>query len=314
MDSRIKKKLKYEEEIIKKGTFYMTLDEFKDSFCTLDICKMETNYKTSKCKIKKEQAIKYQILELKVKERYERSYIQLYKKNLRIKNYKIKNFHHSLNADNNILGFIILAKSDQDKNGDSKIVFVDSIANYQTHIAIEVDLTTGTYFIFCDVNYRYNNQNHGYIVTCYHKSSKEALELNNITEDIKKLEKVEKGKSKRFLEKTICDYCLKKAKKFEKIDKGIKIYDIDSNINNKFPFDILCFINNTGKEVCIETEIKNGEYFCIYNEEEKVEKSTSVIKKIQQNRGKTVLAMRYNKKSRFKKEYRFLESKNKEHK
>ena len=65
------------------------------------------------------------------------------------------------------------------------------------HLAIEADLTKGTYFIFCDVNYRYNDPKYGYMITCYHKSSGKKLELNNITERAKKL-----------LEITICDYCL----------------------------------------------------------------------------------------------------------
>jgi len=191
----LKIKYNYHEEIEKyDGMFYMSFDEFCNCFEFLDICKIEKDYQTSYCKIKKNQAKKCQVLELKLDEEYPRTFIQLYKKNLRI--LKNNNFEHKYNADNNVMGFIILAKIYK-RNGEYRLKYIKSIAGYETHLAIEADLTKGTYFIFCDVNYRYNDPKYGYMITCYHKSSGKKLELNNITERAKKL-----------LEITICDYCL----------------------------------------------------------------------------------------------------------
>ena len=196
----LKKKYKYDEEIEKyDGMFYMSFDDFYKCFKMLDICKIEKDYQTSYCKIKKNQAKKCQILKLEIDEDYPRSYIQLYKKNLRI--VKKNDFHHKFNVDNNVMGFILLAKFEDIKNGNGKkeIKYINSIAGYETHLAIEANLTQGTYFIFCDVNYRYNNQNYGYAITCYHKSSEKNLVLENITE---------KMDSKKFLEVTISNICL----------------------------------------------------------------------------------------------------------
>ena len=265
----------------------------------LDICKIEKNYQTSYCKIKKNQAKKCQILKLEINEDYPRTYIQLYKKNLRI--VKNNNFHHIYNTNNNVMGFIILAKLEDKGNGneEKEIKYVDSIAGYETHLAIEADLTKGTYFIFCDVNYRYNNQNYGYAITCYHKTSSKNFVLKNITE-------IESLYSKKFLELTIYNYCLNFHKDKKLIYKGIEIYNLDNNNNKKFPFDILCFVNNTNKIVKIRTEIKSGKSFCIYNDRVCDEKSTSVTKEIQPSRANSILVMRYNKKSKFEIKYKIL--------
>ena len=290
----LKKKYNYHEEIEKyDGMFYMSFDDFFTCFKILDICKLEKNYQTSFCKIKKNKANKCQILALKVDKEYPRTYIQLYKKNLRIA--KNNNFHHKYNADNNVMGFIILAKEKEKESGETKLKYVDSISGYETHLAIETDLTQGTYYIFCDVNYRYNNQNYGYAITCYHKSSEKNLILENITEYVD---------SKKYLENTINDYCLYSNEVKKEIKKGIEIYNCDSNNNNKkFPFDILCFVNYTNKPVKIKTDIKNGKSFCIYSDRVCDEKSTSVIKEIRPQRANCILIMRYNKKSKFETKY-----------
>ena len=292
----LKKKYNYKEEIEKyDGMFYMSFDDFYNCFEFLDICKIERDYQTSYYKIKKNQAKRCQILELTVNDNYPRTFIQLYKKNLRI--LKNNSLHHNYNIDNNVMGFILLAKLVDKKNGngEKEIKYVDSIAGYETHLAIEVDLTQGTYFIFCDVNYRYNSQDHGYAITCYHKTSEENLVLKNIT-NAKKVD------PKKFLELTIIHYCLySHSSKKVFFDKGIKIYQKEGYNNDvkRFPFDIICFINTTNKTVKMRTQIKYGKSFCIYNDRDCNEKSTSVDKEIGPSRAKCVLVMRYNKKSTF---------------
>ena len=273
----------------------MSFDEFYKCFEILDICKIEKDYQTSYCKIKKNQAKKCQFLEFEIDEDYPRTYIQLYKKNLRIGK------NHIYNTDNNIMGFIILAKLEdkQNGNGEKELKYVDSIAGYETHLAIEADLTKGIYVIFCDVNYRYNNQNYGYAITCYHKTSSKDIVLKNITE-------IGSMYSKKFLELTIYDYCLKFHNHEKLIDKGIEIYKLDNSNNKKFPFDILCFVNKTNKSVKIITEIKYGKSFCIYNDRICDEKSSSVTKEIQPSRANSILVMRHNKKSNFEIKYKIL--------
>ena len=289
----LKKKYNYEEI---DGIFYMSFDMFYDCFEILDICKIEKNYQTSPCKIKKNQAKKCQFLELKVDKDYPRTYIQLYKKNLRIA--KKKDFSHKYNADNNVMGFIILAKPEKKEDGATRFKYIDSIASYETHLAIEVDkLEKGNYYIFCDVNYRYNDENYGYTVTCYHETSGNKFELNNITES--NLED-----SKKFLELIIYDYCSRNVKKITK--KEIEIYKLDCNNNKKFPFDILCFANHTNKTVNIRAKIENGKSICIYNDRDCDEKSTSVLKKISPSRTTSILVMRYNKKSKYDIKYDIL--------
>ena len=296
----LKDKYNYYEEIEKyDGMFYMSFDDFYKCFEILDICKIEKDYQTSYCKIKKNQAKKCQFLEFEIDEDYLRTYIQLYKKNLRI--IRKENFHHLYNGDNNVMGFIILAKVEDKKNGngEKKFKYIDSIAGYETHLAIEANLTKGIYAIFCDVNYRYNNQNYGYTITCYHKASSKKIVLNNITE-------IDSMKSKKFLELTIYDYCLNFQKDKKLIDEGIEIYNIDNKNNKKFPFDILCFANKTNKIVKTKTEIINGKSFCIYNDRICDEKSSSVTKEIQPSRANSILVMRHNKESKFEIKYKIL--------
>ena len=93
----------------------------------------------------------------------------------------------------------------------------------------------------------------------------------------------------------------------KKIDQGIEIYKLDCDNNKKkFPFDILCFVNKTNETVEIKTQIKNGKSFCIYNDRDCDEESTSVTKEIGPSRTKSILVMRYNKESKFKIEYEIL--------
>ena len=66
------------------GVFYMSFDDFVKYYVTMGIVKLQHNYNTTMCKIPKAKAIKCQVLQLTVKEKNEKSYIQLYQKNPRI--------------------------------------------------------------------------------------------------------------------------------------------------------------------------------------------------------------------------------------
>ena len=74
------------------------------------------------------------------------------------------------------------------------------MSSNNTHLCVEYNLERGDYYLFCDINYRYVNQNqkvHGYNITSY---SKNEIELENITEEID---------VKECLQKAMISYCKK---------------------------------------------------------------------------------------------------------
>lgn len=191
------------------------------------------------------------------------------------------------------MGFIILAKLEEFPRD---ITYINSIASYETHLAIEADLKPGKYLIFCDVNYRYNAQNHGYTITCYHNKTKGQLKLQNVTEEIEK-----EGNLTKYLEGIIYNYCIRSDNVDKEKLKGIRdlyVYSLKKN-NQKFPFDFRCFENLTNNTYEIEVEIKNGKSCCIYNEGYENEKKTKITKEIKSQTKKAILVMRYNEDSIF---------------
>ena len=186
------------------GIFHMSYDDFIYYFFTLDICKLEQSYKTRICKIKKEQAKKCQVIKIIIDKNFPKTFINLYQKNSRILR-KDKTYF-----PDPVLAYIILAKEE-----DNELKFINSANslpslynnNYKMHIAIEEDLTPGTYYLFCDVNYRYLNpfyKSYGYTITFY---SKEPINnFENITNKIN---------TSLYLEKVITNYCLEQNIKFD---------------------------------------------------------------------------------------------------
>ena len=266
------------------GVFYMSFDDFVKYYVTMGIAKLEHGYKTTVCKIGKEKAVKCQVIKLTVNEENPKSYIQLYQKNPRI---ILKDGTYQ----STVLSFIMLV--------DENFKYIKSVASTDMHIGIEEDLKPGTYFVLCDVNYRYvneNGKNHGFNVTCY---SKNPIILDNVTERID---------TARALEVAMYYYCQQKVDKCTKDKCGIQVY-ISKNYNSELPFMLACFVNPTPTNFKIKLEVKgkgSSKTYCIYNDNTATENDTSVIKELKSGTAVTISILKYSLSSMFSLAYTVL--------
>ena len=281
------------------GIFYMSYKDFLKYFFILDICKLKTGYKSTYCKINKKESKKCQVIKFVLEKEYPKTFIQLYQKNPRIIR-KNRTYHPEP-----VMAYIILSKEE-----NNKLKYINSVTSiptlpeneYKMHISLEEDLKPGTYFIFCDVIYRYLNPDYttyGYTITFYSEY------LMN------KIEKVtEKIDTRLYLEKVMIDYSMHNLD--YKYRRGLEVYATD-NYNNKIPFKVLCFYNPTGKDIKAKVDIKEkeGKSFCIYNDSISSELDTSVIKKIKSKNANTILVLGYTLLSNFQINYEVLGEKDK---
>ena len=297
----LKKKYKFQGSN-DEGIFYMSYKDFLKYFCILDIAKIEKDYKSTRCKIKKNMATKCQVIKLVIDEECPNTFIQLYQKNPRILR-KNGTYH-----PDPVLAYIILAK--EVKNNQLQFVnsasSIPSLPNeqYRMHIAIEENLKPGTYYIFCDVNYRFinpKNKSIGYALTFYSK---------NI---IKKFENVTKKIDvSSYFKKVMINYSIIRNKEFtHKNNTGLDFYTT-SNFNKEIPFKVLIFKNSTEKNIKVRLDVlekgKGNKSFCIYNDNIATESDTSVIKEIKPKDIQTVLIMGYAITSEYQISYEILKS------
>jgi len=182
---------------------------------------------------------------------------------------------------------------------DKDFKYLKSISNNNMHLGIETDLNPGIYYLLCDVNYRYvneNGKNRGYKVTCY---SKNPILIENVTERID---------SSKALEVCMYYYCKEKVQPI-KHKTGMDIY-ISKNYNSEIPFLVACFVNNSPQNYKIKLEMKpKGEKsFCIYNDSIATENDVQVIKEIKSGSVKVVSIMKYSLSSMFSLSYAVLSS------
>jgi hypothetical protein len=267
------------------GVFYMSYDDFIKYYVTMGIAKIEPGYQTTACKINKTKATKCQVLKLTVNEDNPKSYIQLYQKNPRI---VLKDGTYQ----NTVLSFITLV--------DQNFKYIKSTTSTDMHIGIEADLKKGSYFVLCDVNYRFvneNGKNHGYTVTCYSKSP---ILIENVTERID---------GAKALEVAMYYYCVQKVDKPTKDKSGMNIY-ISKNYNSEVPFMIACFVNptSTNYKVKLEVKGKGSKSFCIYNDSTATENDSSVIKEAKSGSACTISVLKYTLSSMFSLSYTVLSS------
>ena len=287
----IKKQCDYEGEN-DEGIFYMSYNDFIKYFVVLDIAKIEPGYKTTYLKIKKEEAIKCQIIKFNINEEIKNTFIQLYQKNPRI--LRKDGTHYP----NTVMSFIMLVKFD-----DNQFKYVNSMADNEMHIAIEEDLTPGTYFLFCDVYDRYindYNKSLGYAITCY---SKVPIVMENVT---KRMDVI------LSLQLSIYDYCKQKIKDPIRHKRGLEVY-LSKNFNKELPFKVACFVNLTKHPIKVKLGVKskNKKSFCIYNDDVATEFDTSVIKEIESGFTKSILVLGYSRLSKFEINYHILSKKDK---
>ena len=260
-----------------EGIFYMPYKLFLEYYDAIHICKIQEKYKTTYFKVSKNDAIKCQIHELVIKEDNPNTFIQLYQKNPRIIR-KDGNYYPG-----NINSFIMLV--------DSEFKYIKSSSGKDTHIAIEVDLKPGKYYILSDVNYRneYKGiQNSSYMITFY--SPKQIKNCKNVSDRINVVS---------ALELALYYYCKMNIK--ETINSnGIIIYD-SKYANNELPFRVYCFKNltNVSSKVRLDIKEKDINNFCIYNDNIASEFDNFVIKEIKPMNIATILVLDYNPKSQY---------------
>ena len=277
------------------GIFHMPFEEMLNDFCVIEIARIEPNYQTKICKIKKKENIQCQVIKLKIENKTTNFYINLYQKNPRIIN---KNGEYPLKP---VLSFIILAKLDGDnlKYIDSATSISENVINkYNMHIMINTDLEPGTYYIFSDVNYRYiYRKNYGYTITTY--SEYPVKSLKNITKSVNASE---------LLTKVMYDYCIEQVEESENSSEELDIYQTD-NSDFKLPFNSLCFNNKSNSSIKIEVKIikeEDDNNYCFYCDKKAREQDESVIKEIRPNSFESFITMPYYSLYNYKLEYNLI--------
>ena len=153
----------------------MCYDDFIKYYVTMGIAKLHMDYVTSFINVPIEKNNNMQIIKVNINNDENHCYLQLYQINPRI-------LLSDGTYQQTVLSFIMLV--------DNNFNYIDSMASTDMHIAVEKKLKKGVYYLLCDVNYRYvneNNKNHGYNVTCY---SEYNVELNNVTHTMRLDEKL----------------------------------------------------------------------------------------------------------------------------
>ena len=268
--------LKNKMSMIKKddGDFYMGFNDFIKYYVTMGFAKIHPDYETSVLKIKKENATGCQLIKVTVNRNQVHTYLSLYQKNPRI---ITKQGYYQKKA----LCFIILC--------DSNFNYIDSMANTDMHICVEYTLKRGVYYIFCDVNYRYVGNNHGFNITSYGEYE---LPLENMT----KSNKIDISDA---LEKAMISYCKVRNLKASKNSQGIETYT--QNYGKDIPFMLLVFNNTSSNyyKADIETKAKGSKSFCIYCDSDVNEDALKVIKELPPKTARAVMIMKYSNSSLF---------------
>ena len=256
------------------GDFYMGYNDFIKYYVTMGFAKIHPDYETSVIKIKKENATECQLIKVTVHKNQVHTYLSLYQKNPRI---ITKQGYYQKTA----LCFMILC--DKDFN------YINSMTSTDMHICVEDTLKKGEYYIFCDVNYRYVGNNHGYNITSYGECE---LALENMT----KSNKIDMSQA---LEKAMFSYCKVKNIKPNKDSKGVETYT--QNYGKDIPFMLLVFNNTSSNNYQVNAEVKarGTKSFCIYCDSDATEDALKVTKDLPPKTSRAILIMKYTNSSLF---------------
>ena len=256
------------------GDFYMGYDDFLTYYVTMGFAKLHPDYETSVLKIKKEDAVKCQLIKVTVNKDRVHTYLSLYQKNPRI---ITKQGYYQKTS----LCFIMLC----DKNFN----YINSMATTDMHICVEETLKRGEYYIFCDVNYRYVGNNHGYNITSY---GDHELALENLTKN-------NQINISQYLEKALYSYCKVKKINPTRDSRGFEIYT--QNYGKDLPFMLLVF-NNTGSsnlQANVEAKVKGSKSFCIYCDSDASEDDLKVSKNLPPGTARSIAILKYTNSSLF---------------
>ena len=288
-------KIKYEFNKKNDGTFYMSYNDFLKYFITIGFCKIHPDYINNNIKIKKEKNNKCQLIKIKIGKNINNkksnsnlvhTFIQLYQKNPRI---ILKDGTYQ----NTSLCYLILV--------DDEFNYIISTSSNKMHIGIEYNLNPDKiYYIFSDLNYRYENKNknHGYRITSY---SENFIEFENLTEN-------NNYNVPFLLRKTMINYVKKNTKKSKY--NGMIIYTTPS-YNDYFPFLVTYFENEKNGDNLIKLNVnyKGEKEFCFYCDDIADENDTKIEKELPKNGNNIVLIMKYTLSSTFNLNYIFINDK-----
>ena len=194
---------------------------------------------------------------------------------------------------------MLIQKRDNPQNNESKYSYIDSITSmkskrkdYESHIALnKIILEKGTYYICCDVNYRFDYKDeaiNGYSLKII---SQKKIKVQNVTRNFQENNKMLQESLIEFIENQRCeDY---------KISKNYAATYVRNFRNHGlFPFDIYYFHNIEEKNVKVLFQIPEGSkklyYYCIYNDDETSEIENSLMKELTPNQKKIIMVMHYN--------------------
>jgi len=256
------------------GDFYMSFNDFTKYYVTMGFAKIHPDYETAVLKIKKADAVRLQLIKVTVNKPQVHTYLSLYQKNPRI---ITKQGYYQKTA----LCFMMLC--------DSNFNFLGSMSNTDMHICVEKVLKKGEYYIFCDVNYRYVGDNHGYNITSYGEYE---LTLENLT-------KSNKINIQQSFEKALVSYCKVSGIKPNRDSRGIEIYT--QNYGKDLPFMLLVFNNTSSNyfQANIEAKARGTRSFCIYCDSDASEDDTKVTKQLPPNTPRSIVIMKYTNSSLF---------------
>ena len=286
-------KKKYEFNKKNDGVFYMSYDDFIKYFITIGFAKIHPDYVTNNIKIKKEQNIKCQLIKVKCNNASNNvksihSFLQLYQKNPRI---ILKNGKYQ----NTALSYIILV--------DSDFNYLISSSSNKMHIGIEYNLEPNKdYYLFTDLNYRYDPSNkginHGYRITSY---SEHIIEFENLTED-------KNYNVPSLLRKSMINYVKKNVKKSK--SSGMITY-ITPSYSDHFPFTVAYFENEKNIDHIIKLSVsyRGDKGFCFYCDDLANENDVKIEKELPGNGNNIVLVMKYTLSSIFSLNYIFMTDK-----
>ena len=284
-------KEKYEFNKKNDGIFFMAYDDFMQYFISLGISKLHEDYIVSNIKINKEKNIKCQLIKVKAKNSGNKkiySYLQLYEKNPRI---ILKDGTYQKTA----LCFLILV--------DDNFNYLTSSSANKMHIGIEYNLEADKeYYLFCDVNYRYDpinkGKNHGYRITSF---AEEEIIFENLTED-------NNFNVGDLLRKSMIDYCKKNVKKSK--TNGMIVYATPS-YSDDLSFSVSYFENERNPDSLITFNIsyKGDKSFCYYCDDYATEDDIKIVKELPKNGYNIVLMMKYSLSSIFSMNYLFTTDK-----
>ena len=269
-----------------RGIFTIDYEEFLDYFKLLEINYFKPDLVIIPINISIEETMRFQIIQIDNDYDNNEIYINLYQKNA-------------------VFSYIMLIKKKEAEEGDEpNYIRVDSITSlnddngYDKHIAIDkINLEKGRYYICCDINYRFceNNENtNDYLLNIYSKKS-QLLKVENVTEKKELKEKL------KIFNKTIYNYIDKKdyeKQDLEQYNKKSKdfIHDIYLIKNEDlFPFDIFSFHNKGDKKIKVEFKIKENlkKKYYFYNDDKGKESDVTLIKEIEPNKSIIFCVMKY---------------------